>query len=125
MEEIKLSTATNNICIGHGAGLHLTNESNQLCVKCEELDIDIIEVLSEREYELILKVLTVLEYYRNKSEVPLDLDKFVNKWHRRSAEVYREGKYKELCHINAALWFEESKTIDKMLADFALIRGNR
>jgi hypothetical protein len=54
---------SNNILIGHDSGIHLTDEENQLCVKCDELNIDIKETMNEREYELISKVVEVMNYY--------------------------------------------------------------
>lgn len=59
---------THCICIGNGAGMHLTNESYQLCIKCDELEIDIQETMTEREYELISKATTVLCHYYEKEK---------------------------------------------------------
>lgn len=60
-----------NICIGKDAGMHLTDQSNQLCIKCDELKIDIIETITEREYELISKAVDVILFYNDKDKFPI------------------------------------------------------
>ena len=57
-----------NISIGHEAGIHLTKEEYQLCLKCDELLIDIVETMSPREYDLVSKAIAVLSYYHEKEK---------------------------------------------------------
>ena len=46
-----------NICLGRYAGINLTTEELMLCIKCEELGIDIEEKMSEELYEALQKLI--------------------------------------------------------------------
>ncbi len=56
-----------NIIIGENAGLYLTSENHQLCVKCDELGVDINKTMTENEYELISNILKVISFYNIKN----------------------------------------------------------
>jgi hypothetical protein len=45
--------SNHNICIGHYAGIDITNEGYKLIVKSTTIDMN--ETMTEREYELVSK----------------------------------------------------------------------
>jgi hypothetical protein len=54
-------------------------------------------------------------------KVSKDLSTFIDNWQKIANEIYNDGKYKELCHINPQPWYSESKTIETMLDELRVL----